>query len=254
MTTNSFLWCLSVFWTAVYTIRATRKHRNSSLLPSDRLSTHNSFGNSKVCKVTLQNFHLKVETRVLNEKHDNLTDRLAKPSRRRLRATLEGFYDLGAVFGAIGLIVGLAILSHTCFSFIHQWNVWEADNSAPKSRLKRDLKSMESVDENTRSGFGINPIVSPMPYVHVFSKLTLSDSWGDCALVPSAFPPPGPILLTMCPRRGTRRSRSLVSFPCCLPHHDGVSSLYLETLSHYIRSAHPSRSFSHRPSFRFRLH
>lgn len=213
MTANSFLWCLSVFWAAAYTIRATRKHRNSALLPSDRLSTHNSFGNSKVCKVTLQNFHLKVETRTFNEKHDNLTERLAKPTRRRLRATLKGFYDLGAVFGAIGLIAGLAILLYSCFSFVHQWNVWEVDTSAPKTRLKREVKSMESLDESTRSGFGINPIVSLSPYVHVFSELTLLDSWSDCALVPSAFSPPGPILLTMHPRSGTRHRRGLVSNP-----------------------------------------
>ena len=164
MTFHSLIWSFSGFWATIYAIRASRRQRRTTLLPGGHLPEQNhfgSFGNSRTCRVSVQNFHLKVETRRFNDKHDDLAEFLANPRNERVRRALKVFYDVGAVFGVIGMIAGVGILMYTCGQFL--WNASPTDAVSKEGR--RHTKRGMPVEANPSSGIAINPLVSPNTYI-----------------------------------------------------------------------------------------
>lgn len=105
---------LAFLWAAIHAIRFLFPPARTSILPSINLSRRSSFPDPPTTQVFLNLFHLRFQTTACNIYHDCLATALKKERRPRLSLILMRFYDLGSVFGILGMLTGLVILSWTC--------------------------------------------------------------------------------------------------------------------------------------------
>jgi S2P endopeptidase len=104
---------LAFIWAVIHSIRyiLTPSSANS-LLPS----VSNNFRRNSAwdTQVFLDSFHLRLQTTAWNIYHDLLATEFKKERSFLLSQALIGFYDLGSIFGILGMLTGLVLLSWTC--------------------------------------------------------------------------------------------------------------------------------------------
>ena len=103
---------LTLVWIAIHGLSHLLNLLRSrpSLLPAPFLRSRrpSAVWHSPSFKVVLQKLHIRVETTALNSKHSAFVDLLARNQSWARRLML--FYDLGAVFGVLGMIGSLGLL------------------------------------------------------------------------------------------------------------------------------------------------
>ena len=118
MSLLALVWFLTVFWSALYYVRArTRKHQRTPILPgvvgrSYDFEFARSNLHGRTLSITLRNFHLKFETNGTNGVHQRLTEVLSKDNRNfGLRKAATVLYNVGAVVGIFGMLLGTVLLA-----------------------------------------------------------------------------------------------------------------------------------------------
>ncbi|KAF8234469.1 hypothetical protein L208DRAFT_1393838 [Tricholoma matsutake] len=101
---------LALVWAVIHAIQ-----RSNLLLPSAyNHFRRNRFLDTSTTQVFLNLFHLRLQTTAWNIYHDNLATELKRQRSCMLSKALMTFYDLGSVFGILGMLIGLILLSWTC--------------------------------------------------------------------------------------------------------------------------------------------
>jgi S2P endopeptidase len=106
--------------------------------------------------------NLKISTTTWNTYHDTLSSFLARRGRNRINTLLKLTYDLGIVFGAVGIVVAIATLLWICTS--SAWMLLQkmsfARGSNGTSDISHLMKRETSVSKHASSYLEITPIVS----------------------------------------------------------------------------------------------
>lgn len=140
---------LAFIWAAIHSVRYLFIHsRPKYLLPSvSNDSRRSSTSDTPTTHVFLKSFHLRLQTTAWNIYHDLLATELKKERTVFLSQALTSFYDLGSVFGILGMLTGLVILSWTsglstlslARKIINYSN--QAQSSVTSELVRRDLES-----------------------------------------------------------------------------------------------------------------
>lgn len=177
MTLGVFVWSLTLFWAAVYAIKASRKSiRSSSLLPppfpngnTPHRRLHTNSLRHRQCKLALQNFHLKAQTTALNTHHDALSAFLAQPSGcgKLLRRVLKTYYDIGSILGLVGMAAAIGGLGVVCYQALALNGTRDIAAPTHDANLTFEKRGVNAIyltqtvpaSQSQATGFGIHPIV-----------------------------------------------------------------------------------------------
>jgi S2P endopeptidase len=104
---------LIAIWCTIHVLSYISTHRSSSILPTGITYHHNS---RRHTRVSLHSLHLKISTTAWNTYHDTLSSFLARRGKHKINTLFKLTYDLGTVFGAVGIVVAVATLLWICTS------------------------------------------------------------------------------------------------------------------------------------------
>jgi S2P endopeptidase len=107
---------LVFLWASIHAIRHYVVRRTlNSLLPSISNNIgRGSLWHTSTTQVFLNSFHLRLQTTAWNIYHDILSTEFKNERNFLLSRTLMIFYDLGSIFGVLGMLSGLLLLLWTC--------------------------------------------------------------------------------------------------------------------------------------------
>lgn len=153
------------FWALVHLARwllvGRQAHRSSSALPLSiaRIGQRDWWSQTEV---SLKALHVHVSTTALNNTHDALATALDGPPRRavRIKRALTRIYDMGSVFGAVGMCLAVGALAWTavqlglCLVLPTPHASMTHGNSPPMQETSPELKIMRRalLDEPVTSG------------------------------------------------------------------------------------------------------
>ena len=131
-------------------------HTNSQLRHSPRHT-----------RVSLRPLHLKISTTSWNTYHNTLSSFLASKGNRRTNTFFRFTYNVGTIFGAVGIVVAVAALLWTCASSawmlvqkmsLAKGSAGTLDISHLTKRAMPDPKTSKTLPPSPY--FGVTPIVS----------------------------------------------------------------------------------------------
>jgi hypothetical protein len=156
--------------------------------------------------ITLQNFHLKVETTAAESTYESIAGKLSSSGRKaRAGRALTVLYDVGIVASLLGMALGTVLLAINASSI-----VWRLMLSVPLDAI------MMSMDQFSKRSLGeTTPSASPSMELYA---------------IVSCFP--FPLICVLTPALDTRCNRTMVAFSS---HHH-----------HVVRSSNSPRSRSFR--------
>lgn len=102
---------------------------------------------------------------MLNRQHDALSEYLDQPQSKHVRATLTCLYDVGIVFGVLGVFVGLILLLFTISAFTREYFARSPSAKVSEDRIllaKRDYGLVEA-KQDLSSSLALTPIVCLSP-------------------------------------------------------------------------------------------
>ncbi|KAI5117126.1 hypothetical protein M0805_007973 [Coniferiporia weirii] len=168
MSVSTFLWSICVFWAVLYAIRASCTSKSTGdLLPTSAEQHRSIRAGSRQWKVTVKNVHLKVQTSALNARHEALVDFFDRQANFVYRNALRIFYNLGSVFGVLGMLLGIAVLACTCFQLLESTFFTDDDTSGHTIAKRSDLNPDSAV--TVQSSYALNPIIPgvTVPFSHL---------------------------------------------------------------------------------------
>ena len=165
MSLSSAILVLTIIWCTIHILSYISTRRSSPILPTSS-QPRNSHRRTRIA---LHSLHLKISTTAWNAYHDTLSSFLARRENNRLNTLFKLIYNLGTIFGAIGIVVAVATLLWICTS--SAWSLLQktrATNSLDIPHLmKRAVSDLET-----------SPVSSPnleiIPIVSLASPFSLS--------------------------------------------------------------------------------
>ena len=161
----ALVWCTFIFWVVLYYLRSRQRPGSGITLPGnsshaqrDDFVRFNLHGKSLLVK--LRNLHVKLETNLVNEVHQTLTDALSKDG--ALRSAVKLLYNVGVLAGIAGLILGTAFLAVNALRIVGQVLLevsTDAAYAAMDQFAKRGVGGSVSMSTQTGS-FDVYAIVS----------------------------------------------------------------------------------------------
>ncbi|THU98578.1 hypothetical protein K435DRAFT_856446 [Dendrothele bispora CBS 962.96] len=154
---------VSTFWTVIHGLKYfSRFKKNSSILPvaSRSVQPQTRSWHASLTSVTIDKLLLKVETTSINACHDSIANKLKKRQLARVRGWAVVFYNLGVLFGLLGMVCALGLLLYT--AGLSAWELLVEMTKKPSSQVslgKRGLLEEESVQSRSVSGRFIQPII-----------------------------------------------------------------------------------------------
>ena len=119
-------------------------------------------------RISLHSLHLKISTTAWNTYHDTLSSFLTRRGKNRINTLFKLTYDLGTVFGAVGIVVAVATLLWICTT--SAWTLLQkislrvarGDNGTLdiSSHLMKRETSKSSLHASSSPYLEITPIVS----------------------------------------------------------------------------------------------
>lgn len=159
---------LIAIWCTIHLLSCITTHKSSSIFP-----TNNSRHSPRHTRVLLHSLHLKISTSAWNSYHDKLSSFLARRGRHRINSLFKLTYDVGTIFGAVGVVVAVVALLWICTSsawmLLQKMSLERGTRTSDASHLvKRAMSDLEtSMTPHVSSPyFGITPIVSPASSRH----------------------------------------------------------------------------------------
>ncbi|KAJ7740960.1 hypothetical protein DFH07DRAFT_62558 [Mycena maculata] len=151
----SLVLVLLVVWTVVHGANYfLRPFKSNALLP-----TSHSLGRKRErsTQVVLNKFHLRVQTKAWNARHDAFTKVVSPQQGVRLRAVLTSFYSAGCVMGVLGTLLSLGLLIWNCgHTLLPLLQGIMSSPAEPLGLMKRGLELAEK--QATRSSV-IKPLI-----------------------------------------------------------------------------------------------
>jgi hypothetical protein len=170
----TFVLIVASLWSALHAINYYINIRyQSSILPTTYSSSRSWGVQLSRAKgsfaVKLHLLHLKLETTSLNRVHDKLSAYFSHQSYSVRRASslfpalIRGLYDLGAVFGVLGLLCTIAMLFWTCSELVSIVLVHSGSHTQGLQLSKRSYTASPSVPHASPLTF--QPVVRDMMLV-----------------------------------------------------------------------------------------
>ena len=173
---------LTAIWCTIHIISYISSHRSSSILPIGINYQHRN--SRRHTRVSLQSLHLKISTTAWNTYHDTFSSFLARRGRNRINTLFKLTYDLGAVFGAVGIVVAIATLLWICTSsawmLLQKLSLGKGSNGTPD--ISHLMKRETSIPKHTSSPYlEITPIVShsSRPFHYPIDVNYSADTWSN---------------------------------------------------------------------------
>lgn len=156
---------LIAIWCTIHTLSYILIHKSFSILPTGANYQHNN--SRRHTRVSLHSLHLKISTAAWNTYHDTLSSFLARRGKHRVNALFKLTYDLGVIFGAVGIVIAVVALLWICTSsawmLIQKKSLVRGSNGTPdiSHLMKRSVPDLETSNSpHASSYFEITPIVS----------------------------------------------------------------------------------------------
>lgn len=157
----SFLFSLLTFWLLVHLSQRAlaqrrQRHNASPPLPAPISRPPRRKLWLAHADVTVKPLHVHVSTSALNDAHGALAAALDAPARRarHARNVLTRFYDLGSVFGALGLGLALGVLAWTAFELV--WILLPM--ALPSSQNQVNYVAPKTITRLARRAFTDEPV------------------------------------------------------------------------------------------------
>lgn len=141
---------LLVFWAVVHFLHRKYLQNRPSLLPTNAGSLRSRF---RQTEVSLNYFHLKIETTACNAWLDNFASRLSSRRHRKQQKAVVAFYNVGVGVGILGMLGALTLLLWMTYGL---WSSLLA--SAPPSNIHA-RRGLEASATNNDASF-VQAIVS----------------------------------------------------------------------------------------------
>lgn len=166
MSLGSGILVLIAIWCAIHVLSYISTHRSSSILPTGNNQHRNS---RRHTRVSLHFLHLKISTTAWNTYHDTLSSFLARRGKHRINTLFKLTYDLGAVFGAVGIVVAVATLLWICTS--SAWTLFQKMSLAKGSNGASDISHLMRRETSQSS------LQASSPYLEITPIVSLASSW-----------------------------------------------------------------------------
>jgi len=167
MSFSGFLLVLSAIWCIIHICYRFGKLQNALLIPPPVNTTvRRSFlGVPRHTSVLLNTLHLRISTTRWNARHDQRISFFAKRENSATSALFKGGYNLGIVFGAVGMIAAVVICLSSFWFVFQEWLYASGyvDTGGP-TLLKR--MTMEDASTLTHNSFSRFATVKPIVCIH----------------------------------------------------------------------------------------
>ena len=186
----ALVWSTFIFWVVLYYLRSRRQRSGHGfILPGNSShSQRNDFVrfnlHGKLLLVSLRNLHVKLETNLVNEVHQTLTDTLSKDG--ALKSAVKLLYNTGVLAGIAGLILGTAFLAANALRIVGRVLLevsTDAAYAAMDQFAKRGVGGSVSGSAQTGS-FDVYAIVSGVSFYGPFIPEFASDPRDHRSMVP----------------------------------------------------------------------
>ena len=157
---------LIAIWCTIHILSYISTHRSSSILPTGINYQHRN--SRRHTRVSLHSLHLKISTTAWNTYHDTLSSLLARKGRNRINTLFKLTYDLGTVFGAVGIVVAVGTLLWICTN--SAWMLLQKMSLARDSNVNSDISHLMKREISTSKH-------APSPYLEITPIVSLHSSW-----------------------------------------------------------------------------
>ena len=165
MSLGSGILVLIAIWCTIHILSYISTHRSSSVLPTGINYQHRN--SRRHTRVSLHSLHLKISTTAWNTYHDTLSSFLARRGKNRINTLFKLTYDLGTVFGAVGIVVAVATLLWICTS--SAWTLIQKISLARGSNGTMDISHL--MKRETSSNHASSPYLEITPIVSLHISL-----------------------------------------------------------------------------------
>jgi S2P endopeptidase len=160
MSLGSGILVLIAIWCTIHILSYISTYRSSSILPTG--INYQPRNSRRHTRFSLHSLHLKISTTAWNTYHDTLSSFLVRRGKNKINTLFKLTYDLGAVFGAVGIVVAVATLLWICTS--SAWTLLQKmslarNNDGTSDLMKRETSSKSSLHASSPY-LEITPIVS----------------------------------------------------------------------------------------------
>ena len=156
MSGGSGILVLIAIWCTIH-ILSYISTRRSSILPAGINYQHRN--SRRRTRVSLHSLHLKISTTTWNTYHDTLSSFLARRGKHRINILFKLTYDLGTVFGAVGIVVAVAALFWICTS--SAWTLLQ------KTSLARDSNDTSDISHLMKREISESSLHASSPYLEI---------------------------------------------------------------------------------------
>ena len=127
---------LIVVWCTIHAFHYLAKRKSVHLLPTNVNLARNYSRNTSL---SLQAFHLQVSTTRWNARHDQFAAILKKQRYHKITSLLRGLYNIGIIFGAIGILAAMGLCAVTVW---HGLNNMLSDHTPESPVVRRAVESV----------------------------------------------------------------------------------------------------------------
>ena len=165
MSLGSGILVLIAIWCTIHILSYIFTRRSSSILPTGINYQHRN--SRRHTRVSLHSLHLKISTTAWNTYHDTLSSFLARRGKNRINTLFKLSYDLGTVFGAVGIVVAVATLLWICAS--SAWTLLQKMSLARGSNDFSDISHLMKRETSESSLHASSPYLEITPIVSLAS-------------------------------------------------------------------------------------
>ena len=166
MSLGSGILVLIAIWCTIHILSYISTHKSSSILPTGINYQHRN--SRRHTRVSLHSLHLKISTTAWNTYHDTLSSFLARRGKHRINTLFKLTYDLGTVFGAVGIVVAVAALLWICTS--SAWTLLQKMSLAKGSNGTSDISHLMKRETSQSSLHASSPYFEITPIVSLASS------------------------------------------------------------------------------------
>ena len=170
MSLGSGILVLIAIWCTIHILSYLSTH-SSSILPTGINYQHRNSRRHARFRVSLHYLHLKISTTAWNTYHDILSSFLARRGEKRINTLFNLTYDLGAVLGAVGIVVAVATLLWICTS--SAWTLLQKMSLARGSDGTSDISHLVKRETSKSSFHASSPYLEITPIVSLASSRPL---------------------------------------------------------------------------------
>ena len=169
MSLGSGIFVLIAIWCTIHILSYISIHRSSSILPT---GTNYQYRNSRRrTRVSLHSLHLKISTTAWNTYHDTLSSFLARKGKNGIRTLFKLTYDLGTVFGVVGIVVAVATL--LWISTTSAWTLLQKISLTKGSNGFSDISHLMKRETSKSSLHASSPYLEITPIVSLHTSFPL---------------------------------------------------------------------------------